>query len=207
MKDRLAEIFTRQLEYYNSLRPVVELENGLLFWEYPLTWNDREQQEHLRVLAWRLTEELIEVINSETREEALEEYADCLHFLIEISLASGVTECELFSGIENSKPVEGQDYLSMIFTIVESEPNRTSVNSILVLATINALGQAMHHLRQRPWRREDRPSDRKAFVLGLHFTFLAFICACCNLFSSDEIYQAYFRKSRINDERQAGTAP
>lgn len=204
--DRLAEIFTRQLSYYNSLQTVIE-NNGLIFWNYPLLWDDREEQEHLRILAWRLTEELIEALNSNTN--LLEELADALHFLVEISLAAGVSQAELFTGVEYSAldVIGDQDCLSIAF---QSETEElfapTHLLSYRIYRTIDILGQTMNTLRQRPWRKEHRPSERKHFVAGLNLVFKSFIDACALKFGADDLYRAYFAKSKINDARQAGTS-
>lgn len=202
MTDRLEQIFTRQLEYYNSLREVIEVQNGLLFWEYPLTWDDREQQEHLRVLAWRLTEELIEALNSTS--SLLEELADCLHFVVELSLAAGVSQAELFTGIEYASLdiIGEEDSLAILFDSVAKEFDNPLSFALRVYRTIDLLGQTMNHLRQRPWRRENRPSSRKSFVVGLSLVFKSFIDTVSCGYNPEDLYHAYFLKSKINDERQ-----
>jgi len=201
VKDRLGEIFERQLSYYKSLSPVMLL-NGFFPYDYPLDIQDRKDQEHLRLLAWRLTEELIEALNSYN--SLLEELSDALHFLVELSLASGVSQAELSTGVEHTslELVGDQDVLGIMFENPSEEFGSSNGFAFRVYRTIDILGQTMNSLRQRPWRREDRPSDRKVFVAGLSLVFKSFINAVAYRHTDQELFDAYFAKAKVNDERQ-----
>jgi dimeric dUTPase (all-alpha-NTP-PPase superfamily) len=64
------------------------------------------------------------------------------------------------------------------------------------------LAEATHHLRNRPWKVQDRPTDYTAFYEEvtdfLHF-FLEF-CLTAGL-SPESLFQSYLMKHEINEER------
>lgn len=222
--DRLAEIFKRQQEYCRSLAAAYQ-SNGLFDYSAEMPWSldSRVDQEHFRLLAWRITEEITEAV--EYHEMAIdhkkswasvargsaslfrEEVADALHFLIELALATGVTEGELLSGVQR---VEARpptiDHLSYLFDCVAREYGTEDLKLTIPQAwafVIYTLGHTMHLLRQRPWRTDDRRTDRKAWVMGMYTLFYAFVRACLKSeISADDLYEAYFAKAKINDARQ-----
>lgn len=224
---RLEEIFKRQAAYVESLTPTLR-RNNLWIDAYPLDLNNRHAQEHFRLLAWRLTEEICEALNvvnlaldgidssDEARATFNEEVADALHFLVELCLATGVTKDEFLSGTEEDglvlyDGISELDSLGLLFRDslrFISYAQRKQVQEGRFTApkwceVIVQLGLAMQSLRQRPWRTDDRPTERKDWVLGLHLTFRKFV-ECCILsgIGSTTLYEAYFAKAKINDERQ-----
>jgi dUTPase len=135
----------------------------------------------------------------------IEELSDCLHFIVELSLATGVTQGELFTGVENCvpEPMEGKDNLGVIFEESSGEfRDDQDFLSLRIYRTIDILGQTMHTLRQRPWRKENRVSDRKLFVAGLSTTFRSFLNVVAWGYDAEQLYHAYLDKSKINYERQ-----
>ena len=206
--DKLAEIYLRQAAYVRSLIPTYR-HNGFQLHTKSFPWDldDRKCQEEFRLLAWRFTEEVIEAEETWSNRQVgakqhyHEEIADALHFLIELCLASGVMEDELVSGIATvPMKVEG-DRLDYFF-------QQASRNMLLVTTgnpwywCLRALGLAMMQLRQRPWRKDFRETDRAKWVMGIHLTFQAFINACFKTdINAQDLHQAYFKKAKKNDDR------
>jgi hypothetical protein len=217
MTDRLAEIFLKQQEYLSSLLPIY-LANGDRAHVSPMPWplDSRNFQEEFRLLAWRCTEEVVEAIEIhlehtdslvEYIQKFNEEVCDAFHFLVELTIALGIGEMELVSGIEGMVKKKGEsDYLYSTFQFVgngsgETIPQRWGM-------FVYQLGLAMHELRQRPWRIDHRPTNRARLVARMNSAFITFICACRRSdISADDLYNAYFAKSRINKMRRDQNMP
>ena len=201
--DKLSEIFRRQAAYVRSLKPTY-LNNGFYQYTKDMPWDldGRKTQEEFRLLAWRCTEEVIEAMDSWEREAPAntfyrEEVADALHFLIELCLATGISEDELVSGVVLRTIVADVDRLDLAF----SEPTGTGKHGWYDF--IRALAFAMMQLRQRPWRTDDREADRKRWVLGMYLAFRTFVDACKRTgITAEDLHSAYFAKAKINDERR-----
>lgn len=205
--DRLSEIYLRQASYVRSLAPTYRHNSFDQHTKsFPWDLDGRKTQEEFRLLAWRFTEEVIEAEEVwSTRQIAArhlyhEEVADALHYLVELCLATGVMEDELVSGTNAIDP-QG-DRLEYFF-------KEAAKNMLLHIQVSNpwywclrALGLAMMELRQRPWRKDFRETDRKKWTMGMHLTFQSFINACLKTnITADELFQAYMRKAAENDRR------
>lgn len=208
MSCRLTEIFQRQYEYVKSLHPIYAV-NGFYKEQAKFPWpiDDRKAQEAFRLLAWRCTEEVIEAVElhfecvdhfSEYEAKFNEEVADAFHFFVELCLATGISPGDLVSEVE-----ECVDGLSASFGFCGRGDDHETIPQRWAFFTYK-LGLAMHYLRQRPWRTDDRPTDVKAFRAAMIGAYLTFISACkrSNI-NADTLYNAYFAKSKINDERTA----
>lgn len=219
MPDRLAEIFQRQTEYLSSLAPIYLSHGPEIDWHaLPFPWpiDGRVAQEGFRLLAWRCTEEVIEAIElhynhigplESHKQKFHEEISDAFHFLIELTLALGIGEHELISGIEGVHRFNPtNDYLYSTFKSVgngsgETIPQRWGM-------FVYQLGLAMHELRQRPWRIDHRPTNRQRLVARMNAAFITFVCACRRSgISADDLYDAYFAKSAINFQRRDENMP
>lgn len=209
--DKLQEIFERQEKYLISLRPTY-LRNGFLKHasQFPWPLDDRHYQEEFRLLAWRYTEELIEAtevcyaISPMGREVLHEEVSDALHFFIELCIVSGVSRGELLLGIP-CIPIEDSKSEGLDWVFSEVGKNRFFLNQVNgpFEPSIRALAVAMMTLRQRPWRVDHRPTDRRQWVLGLHLAFRALVEDCIrNRITAKELHEAYFKKASVNDQRR-----
>jgi len=203
--DRLAHIFERQAAYLESLKPIYA-DNGfpLHASDWPLNFQGKHEQEEFRLLAWRYTEELVEAMESfddgSPRNGYHEEMADALHFLVELCLATGITYSTLVTGIESAKfkSEDDGDSLDFVFKRVKADP----IYSQRWFGSIRSLGLAMMNLRQRPWRRDNRESNRAPFVLMMQATFYGFVNVCTRTgITAQELHNAYFAKAKINDQR------
>ena len=204
--DRLAQIFERQALYLLSLRPIYE-KNGFKLHAsdcWPLDFQGRAEQEEFRLLAWRFTEEMMEAMetfeNASPRLDYHEEISDALHFLVELCLATGISCNDLVTGIAGStyEHESGEDSLDFVFRKVSLD----KIYSTKWYSTVRAMSMAMMQLRQRPWRTDNRESNRARFVLMMQATFFAFINTCTRTgMNAEDLHRAYFAKARINDQR------
>lgn len=206
--DRLDQIFARQAEYVTALAPTY-VKNGFARHACPFPWevDSRKDQEEFRLLAWRYTEELVEAQNTwfqphspQRMLEYREEMADALHFFVEICLATGIGPDELCTGIFAVAP-ECRDRLDFSFKMVGSHYEAPMVSDTWFEA-IRAVALAMMRFKQRPWRIDYRPTDRAGFMMAMHLAWFSFVRACIySNITAEELYHAYFRKAKTNDQR------
>lgn len=209
MTCKLEEIFNRQAEFVKSLAPIY-LRNDFPAHADEMPWrlDSRPYQEEFRLLAWRCTEEVIEAIEEYAAssfgqiEKFHEEIADAFHFFVELCLATGVTPDEVLDGL----PMVAEDWtpgscrLSHSFRFCGTAPGDGIDTRWYCF--VHLLGKAMFRFRQRPWRTDDRKTDRAAFVSDLSAAYFSFITACKRSgLNADSLYAAYFAKSKINDQR------
>lgn len=216
MTCRLKEIFIRQAEYVASLRPIYT-RNGFLNHASLMPWplNHVGAQEEFRLLAWRFTEEVMEALHhyrlcldEETfmtescHKHFREEVADSLHFFVELCLATGVSTDDLITYYEGCPLNEHTDGLTYIFRSVGYRAEDKILQRWYF--SVEKLGRAMMLLKQRPWRTDDRPTNEEAFKGAMAAAFICFISACKRSgINADSLYEAYFSKSKINDQRTA----
>lgn len=203
--DRLAHIFERQAAYLETLKPIY-LANGFVLHasKWPLNFQGQHEQEEFRLLAWRYTEELFEAMecyeSGSPPADYHEEMADALHFLVELCLATGIRYTALTSGFEDVTidADESDDSLDFVFKQVKKDP----IYSQRWFGSIRSLGLGMMSLRQRPWRRDSRESNRAQFVLMMQATFYSFVNVCIRTgITAQELHNAYFAKAKINHQR------
>lgn len=181
--DKLQEIFKRQKQYIESLKSIERL-NGFNPPDYPLDLDDRHNQEHLRLLAWRINEETYEALWEEDRRKKVEEIADITHFIVEFCIAVGFRPR---GSLEES--------LSKVEALWSS---RASLECLRMDLT-----HVMRCLRQRPWRVDFRFTPRIVFANAMSNLLKSFygVVKSHNL-TADDLYDAFFAKAKINDERQ-----
>lgn len=206
--NRLQEIFEKQTGYMRELAPIYFHNGFSAHSDFPFDINDREAQEQLRVLAWRITEETFEAINcwnrrnqDTTLEDYREEAADVLHFFVEFCICSNISIGEICSGVENF--VAGDDdYLGAIWNQIRSMPPQSAgIGGWQIFMA--ALARALMCLRQRPWRTDNRLTNREELVRFTSVTWYAYANACLTTgISANDIYNAYFNKQVINQKRR-----
>lgn len=217
MTCRLEEIFQKQASYLRTLAPIYE-HNEFFSHARPMPWslNSRVYQEEFRLLAWRCTEEVFEALEylysnqeavldnrPEAKAKFHEEIADAFHFFVELCLATGITSRDVIYYYEGMCIPLEQDALSHIFRFVGCRPEDTIPQRWYMF--IGRLARAMMSLKQRPWRTDDRPTDEKRFNRDMAAAFVSFIAACRRSgVNADALYNAYFAKNKINDERRDG---
>lgn len=200
--DKLQDIFDRQAAYIKKLEAPMLL-NGFLTPEYPLNLDDRLAQEHLRLLAWRINEEVWEAIR-EIQEDIepspgkfREELADVFHFIVELAIAVGVSANQLQPNLS------GEDLLEQSFRYAAEEEPPTLDSFWNLMQVLAALSIMMYGLRQRPWRLDNRPTDVNRLRGDLHTLYNFFIRVCiADLITANDLYNIYIGKSAINHRRQ-----
>ena len=104
--DLLATIVDKQLELINKYKEIEAKNLGREIHNYPVNIDSCQGQQHLKDLAWRVTEEIGEAMNClknkpwknsqmvTDKEHYIEEIADAMHFFVELCIASGLDTAE-----------------------------------------------------------------------------------------------------------------
>ena len=210
--DRLKEIFDRQREYMLSLAPIYAKNGFEWHSEFPYPLDSIWGQEGFRLLAWRFTEEIFEAADAlmhygRCSKEFHEEMADAFHFLVELCIATGLSQSDIYwsaLGLESLRGGDISDGLSYLFAIYESRERPVLWESNPFYQTLRWLAFSMMKFRQRPWRTDNRPTNIPEQGKTLAIAFRSFILTCRSYdMTADDLYTAYFAKSKINDQRTA----
>lgn len=71
---------------------------------------------------------------------------------------------------------------------------------------VRELSEAMQELKNKPWKKTERPTDHEAFVNEIGDTFHFFVELCITAgISAEDLHRAYFRMHQKNNGRIAGT--
>jgi hypothetical protein len=197
---KLDDIFERQKEYMKTLVPTY-IHNGFsIHTQWPWDINDRHAQEELRLLGWRYVEEIIEaltiwemgVLGGAQRKDYEEEVADALHFFVELCLVTGL----------GPRDITRDGTLDGFFDYVGDTARSHETSGHPFLDCIRSMADAVHTLRQRPWRIDNRPTLKETWALRMYGAFRCFTELCYHTkIRSDDLYNAYFKKSKINEQR------
>mgnify|MGYP001099173337 CR=1 FL=1 len=214
--DRLQEIFDHQRELMKKYHPIEEANGLLQTSSVPVNLHDKHGQARLKDFMWRTTEEIGEAVDPSIMklEVRMEEWADALHFLTELSILStdlfveelGVfclqKDAQLREDIHNEK-FKG-DTLDIVFKCVWSWLQRCRQEPYYWAGqAIFELGLASNELKNRPWKQSHKDTDVRAYLDRLFGVWECFIAACiCVGFTPDTLYEHYMGKNKINQERQ-----
>lgn len=132
MLEDLKIIFEQQKLLMKALHPK-ELAIGYNPPLAPMNLNFRPHQDWMRMLAWYLTEEIVEAEDAADLPSLAAELSDCLHFAVEICIFSGLDHTCVESHF-------GMDSLDDVPPI----PNLTNA--------IFSLGRAVNLLKLKPWK-------------------------------------------------------
>ena len=211
----LTEIFKGQQNLIDQFGHIEE-DSGLLCHPLqPVDLHDRFGQGLLRDVAWRITEELTEATNQIQEDGGIslavkEEFIDCLHFMVEMLILSGISPLSLSRKLGVPK---GEGILETIY-----EPKKLSnsfksrqllnpTNNIYVFNSqsyklIQNLGISINTLKNKAWKKEHRLTDINKFNHYMVNAFLIMMDIFILLgMSPEDIHQAYFHKKDINQER------
>jgi len=139
-------------------------------------------QQKIRLTVLFFIEELWEAYDALTapgESSPLEEFADALHFLVELSIFVGVTPSQV-SDSPASHIVAGGSWEDVVMQA----------------------GAVVHTLKTKPWKRNPKPTDFSALrvtVIGLFAEFLTLIGHYT--ITQEELIEAYHAKHRVNQER------
>lgn len=204
--DRLHLIFQRQAELMHKYHHI-EAANGLLQTEaIPVDLQDRKGQARLKDFAWRITEEIAETLEAIDKhgiesDQAKEEIADSLHFLVEMAIISGI-EPDHIVIVKDSPDADCLDALWFLRLSLFS--NNMLPTKLLVTKFIKDLGMVCNILKNKPWKQSLRETDpneyRRRFIACIH----SFVDICISLgITAEDIFNLYFHKSEVNKFRQA----
>jgi len=163
---------------FDKQKQLVEAFHGV---EHPLYPNidTLAGQNKLRLTIYFFLEELTEARHAEPS-DLVEEFADALHFLVELALFSGLTPEE----IDTSPTFQGTG-------------NWEDVYATAMLAG--------HELKFKPWKQNPKPTSSAKFRQFVCQIFAEFFALVCQSYGIDlqVLYEAYHAKHRVNNQRIA----
>lgn len=170
---QLYDVFEHQRDLMERIAPK-ELENGYLAPTPPLDLRLREHQQHFRLMAWFLTEEIVESITAD-EESFSEEMSDVLHFMVELCILADVSP-------------------EAVLATYTQAPLRPDVLDVLI-----QVGGAANLLKAKPWKSNPQPVDEDAFKRYVR-TGLAYLLHVMRIHELD-FHRIYFNKNEINKKR------
>ena len=195
------ELQKKLIEKYD----VIEKANGFDVPMPPYSIDSAQLQARIKDMYWRTTEEIAEamevvppIFKLENWKQFwsqdvdvrhfFEELADALHFLVEASIYSNVSESEI----------------SHWFAIglADSEADPLHIQD-LVTSVIMKMGLSANVLKNKPWKQTQMPTDSAKFYTLLCHTWKAFGTLWSALKCSiEDIYILYVKKHTVNTWRQ-----
>jgi len=193
--DRLSAIFQKQRELTLQFHPI-EIQNRLNQSDWvgniPVDIRTFAGQEILRGHAWRIVEEVGEMLTAHTtlsRQDWLEEVADVFHFVVELCIVAGIDDLPV---------IAVEDRLTLAFLTPSSSVDFDQ----FWLVFIEGLADAMHELKWKAWKKNPAPSNVRAFQWKLEDMVNQFFRACsASGISADELHCEYFKKHKVNQDR------
>lgn len=190
--DRLDWIFKAQMELTEKFLPI-EMGNGRATADYPVDINSRVGQIVIKDFLWRITEEIVEALDSTDRTDRIEELADVLHFITELCLLIGVRLSE-----------KGDDSDDRLIAITKHQTKDIGISdaSDQAMLVISFLGKAGNLLKGRPWKREYPDTDMaslKGYIVNAYHAVIGMFVN--EGLDGHGIFKAYFAKEAINQER------
>ena len=170
---QLYDVFEHQRDLMERIAPK-ELENGYLAPTPPLDLRLREHQQHFRLMAWFLTEGIVESITAD-EESFSEEMSDVLHFMVELCILADVSP-------------------EAVLATYTQAPLRPDVLDVLI-----QVGKAANRMKAKPWKSNPQPTDEEAVQRCLR-TALAYLWKY-NQIEGYDPSQIYFNKNEINKKR------
>lgn len=149
--------------------------------------NDRVVQLRIKESAYRITEEIgevIEAVRAGEKDQITEEMVDCLHFLLELSLLARL-----------APPQDAEAFAELINVPLPGEFNVTDF--------IFTLTSAMRCLKNKPWKRTLTDVNVDQFHIKVAAVWVAFGELCGSLeITAEQMWDGYFAKHEVNVQRQ-----
>lgn len=180
----LESIFVRQRELMDKYQEIEGTPKP------PISVHLAKNQKVMKDFAWRAWEEVAESYEAQmaydagtvtSKDHALEELADALHFMVELLIFAGIGP-DSFPDFPPQRIAPG----------LEEHQHRFGIH----------LGIAMNFLRNKPWKQSEVPTDEKRFRAALVLAFEKFLEVLAYEMNPEEMYSYYFRKSEVNKFRQ-----
>lgn len=206
---KLSEMFERQRNLMIKYGPI-EKSNGLVHMDAPVNIDDRLAQQRMKDFAWRFTEEMTEatqalMLHPEIVDHFKEELSDATHFLIELMILADVKVEDITDNMKDYDAYDGDamDLIQHQFGVAIVPDLSLNNVSLLQYKVITELGIAMNFLKNKPWKQSHMLTDENRFHTQLETTFFEFILMMFSFgIGSEEIYDLYTRKNKVNQFRQ-----
>lgn len=157
-----------------------------------------EGQRRLRELAWRIFEEIGELLDARYKEmpqsEQYEEIADAFHFLVEFFLVCGLNPSDFGSGKADALKEIQKDIID--FT-AQWRPAEEAW-----ICFLRELAMTLNVLKTKPWKATPKPFDYPLFrfrTIRLLETFV--LASFCTGLPPSSLVTEYFKKAQINTTR------
>lgn len=181
-------IFFKQAELMTKYKEIEQLPAA------PVSLHTASGQRIIKDFAWRTVEELTESAEAWekhgedaaiSRDHALEELADAVHFFVELCIFAGLTPDQCAGPI-----------IELVWT-----DDLAVVNAYWTF--VKKLGIAMNFLRNKAWKQSQVPTDERRFRLALIEASDALMGIWGALrCSKDDLYTFYMKKHAVNTFRQ-----
>lgn len=197
----LHDIFERQKQLIEKYRVIEQLPAA------PISLHHANGQRIIKDFAWRTVEELTESMEAWRKHgtdaaagttHALEELADSVHFFVELLIYAGISVEQCLEKLptfllpsNRYKRVTGHGEWDFDYPVIYWSP-------------VYELGLAMNFLRNKAWKKSQVPTDEGRCRAGLLQAFVSLMNVWAYLgYSWEDLYSYYFRKSQVNQFRQA----
>ena len=210
-KDRLSLIFKRQSQLMVKYDEI-EKNNGFILPDPPIDIDDRFGQSKLKDFAWRITEELTEATeahksHSHVPTHMIEELSDAYHFLIELTILSGISHHKLWELYSRGEGVNMRTTytcrLECMFKLNTMLAHSEKFLYISIYRVIEELGLAMNCLKNKPWKQTHMLTDKEKYISHIKKAHVQFIHLVSDVgLNADDLYKIYFKKSEVNKFRQ-----
>lgn len=217
--DRLNNIFTHQAALMDKYHGIEE-QNGLAHkgLQYPLDLHCRFAQQRIKDFAWRITEELGEMLEAMSKpvddtphgmDHAREEAIDALHFLVELSIMVGYTPIDLVERLACVSPLNDEDKLQMVWDSLglhAHSPGAWGGDPGIIWTVgkfIQNLGVLCNNLKNKPWKQTHMMTDVEKFKKDLDYVWGMFIFILKGVrLTPQTVFETYIKKNAVNQFRQ-----
>ncbi len=194
--DKLELIFKRQAELKEKYHHIEESQGvgyGILQGN-KFDINEIRSQCLIKDLIWRVVEEITEAHACQEHERFhfLEELADAMHFITELCIQVGIGPASIALDVIVDKDA---DYLDNLMRQTDSE------KPLNPWWTVFHLGFAANCLKQKPWKQTHILTDVEKFEMHVIDAYRAFCLHLRCFATSDQMFDFYFKKSKVNDFR------
>ena len=197
-QSRLAEIFAAQALLKGQFDFIENQTMGTPF-EVSIDICSYRGAARIREMAGRVSEEVGEILMSNTPEDRVEEIGDALHFLIELFLTLELSHEYVCKRCEDPGD---HDSLDCAFSRAGYESMQGG--NWIWEEFFAALWVWMNRLKTKPWKLNPKSTDVEEFKVRSRAIFIHFIqCCITDNISAQELYDAYFKKHSTNLSRIA----
>lgn len=200
---KLEMIFNKQQELMAKYDSIEERSGLRVCMTCPVDLHDPKGQFTIKDFAWRFVEELGESLEAynlhkDDPNHYLEELADGLHFLTELSLHAGMSPQEIIS-VGNSS-----DRLQLLFEKCGGSKKNSYLSMLIGTGlVVENISMTCNCLKNKPWKQSQHLTDVNKFKECLSKTWMAFAALCKTAgMDSRYLFEIYMDKNAVNKFRQ-----